>query len=349
MEKFKIRYSARELSFFCRQIALLLGGAIPLDEGLYLMAEEANGEEEKRLLQWLGEEVELGTPFSQALEKAEVYPSYLVRMVRLGEETGTVDEIMESLGDYYRKEDLLAASIRNAVTYPVIMVFMLLVVLLVLFTRVMPVFENVYEQLGARMSPASTAAASMGAFFCQAALILGAVLILAVGAVWLAGKKGIRIAAAEKMKNKTKRKSLIAQASAKRRFTSVLALTLHCGLDLEKGMEMAGEMADNPLVEEKAKTCMERLETGEDTYTAIKDTGLFSGFYSQMIKTGIRSGSLDKVLEEISGQYEREAEERINRLIGRFEPTIVAVLSVAVGLILLSVMLPLVSVLSAIG
>ena len=162
MEKFKIRYSARELSFFCRQIALLLGGAIPLDEGLYLMAEEANGEEEKRLLQWLGEEVELGTPFSQALEEAEVYPSYLVRMARLGEETGTVDEIMESLGDYYRKEDLLAASIRNAVTYPVIMVFMLLVVLLVLFTRVMPVFENVYEQLGARMSPASTAAASMG-------------------------------------------------------------------------------------------------------------------------------------------------------------------------------------------
>ena len=172
------------------------------------------------------------------------------------------------------------------------------------------------------MSPASTAAASMGAFFCQAALILGAVLILAVGAVWLAGKKGIRIAAAEKMKNKTKRKSLIAQASAKRRFTSVFALTLHCGRDLEKGMEMAGEMADNPLVEEKAKTCMERLETVEDTYTAIKDTGLFSGFYSQMIKTGIRSGSLDKVLEEISGQYEREAEERINRLIGRFEPTI---------------------------
>ena len=83
MEKFKIRYSARELSFFCRQIALLLGGAIPLDEGLYLMAEEANGEEEKRLLQWLGEEVELGMPFSQALEEAEVYPSYLVRMAPL--------------------------------------------------------------------------------------------------------------------------------------------------------------------------------------------------------------------------------------------------------------------------
>ena len=87
----------------------------------------------------------------------------------------------------------------------------------------------------------------------------------------------------------------------------------------------------------------------EGYYQSMKDTGLFSGFYIQMIKVGSRSGHLDRVMEEISGDYEEAADASIDNMIARFEPTIVAVLAVSVGLVLLSVMLPLVGVLSAIG
>ena len=88
---------------------------------------------------------------------------------------------------------------------------------------------------------------------------------------------------------------------------------------------------------------------GESYYQAMKDTGLFSGFYVQMIKVGTRSGHLDRVMDEISQDYEEMADTAIDDMIARFEPTIVAVLAVSVGLVLLSVMLPLVGVLSAIG
>ena len=81
----------------------------------------------------------------------------------------------------------------------------------------------------------------------------------------------------------------------------------------------------------------------------MKDTGLFSGFYVQMIKVGTSSGHLDSVMDEISQDYEEMADTAIDDMIARFEPTIVAVLAVSVGLVLLSVMLPLVGVLSAIG
>lgn len=151
-KELKKHYSARELSAFCLQISLLLRAAIPLDEGLSVMAEDAADEEEKKILLHMSEEVELGSPFSVVLEQVGSYPSYVIRMAKLGEETGTLDQMMASLSEYYEKEYILMKSIKNAVTYPVIMIFMLLVVLFVLFTKVMPIFESVYEQLGARLS-----------------------------------------------------------------------------------------------------------------------------------------------------------------------------------------------------
>ena len=153
----------------------------------------------------------------------------------------------------------------------------------------------------------------------------------------------------ERFINYVKCRSKIALAVANRRFTAVLSLTLKCGMELEKGMELAKELVDNEKVAERISRCSEQLQVGESYYQSMKDTGLFSGFYIQMIKVGSRSGHLDSVMEEISGDYEEAADASIDNMIARFEPTIVAVLAVSVGLVLLSVMLPLVGVLSAIG
>lgn len=345
----KKQYNARELSAFCLQVSILLRSAIPLDEGLSVMAEDAVWEEEKKILIHMSEEVELGSPFSKVLEETKVYPAYVIRMAKLGEETGTLDQMMEALAEYYEKEYVLMKNIRSAVTYPVIMIFMLLVVLFVLFTKVMPIFEKVYEQLGAAMSPVSVAATRLGGIFCGAALALGILLALAACFTWLLSKKGKRFFFVERLILWVKRRSRIALATANRRFTSVLALTLHSGLDLDKGMELAAELVENPAVEEKINACREELEIGSDYYTSMKNTGLFKGFYVQMIKVGARSGKLDSVMEEISQSYEEDADTAIEGMVSRFEPTVVAVLAIAVGLILLSVMLPLVGVLSAIG
>ena len=347
--KAKKAYSSRELSAFCLQISILLHAAIPLDEGLSVMSEDAVWEEEKKLLMQMAEETELGIPFSKVLEHTGVYPPYVIRMARLGEETGTLDQIMESLAGYYEKEHILMKNLRNALTYPVIMIFMLLVVLLVLFTKVMPVFESVYQQLGAEMSPVSLAATRLGGVFCGAALALGSLLALTTALVWLLGRKGKKLLIAQRLIQWMKKRSRMALAVANRRFTAVLALTLHSGLDLEKGMELAGQLVENQAVEEKIRKCAQALEAGTDYYTAMKNTGLFKGFYAQMIKVGTRSGRLDRVMEEISRSYEEEADNTMEHMVSRFEPTVVAVLAVAVGLVLLSVMLPLVSVLSAIG
>ena len=139
------RYSYEELSAFCLQISLLLEAAVPLEEGLAIMAEDAAAQSEKDMLLYMAEGVELGAPFFKVMEDTGVFPAYVVRMAKLGQQTGTMDQMMKSLSDYYEKEYRLLRAIKNAVTYPVMMVVMLLVVLFVLFSKVMPVFNKVYE------------------------------------------------------------------------------------------------------------------------------------------------------------------------------------------------------------
>lgn len=343
------RYSYQELSAFCLQISLLLGAAIPLDEGLSIMSEDAATKEEKDMLLHMSEGVELGDPFATVLEETEVFPPYVVKMAKLGQQTGTLDQMMASLSAYYEKEFFLLRNIKNAITYPVIMVFMLLAVLFVLFSKVMPIFEDVYAQLGAQISPVAETAIRVGGMFSGAALVLACVLAVVALCVFSASKMGKKLRALENLADFIKRRSKIALATANRRFTSVLALTLRSGLELEKGLALAEDLVENSRVKEQIISCGKDLENGVNYYQAMKDTGLFSGFHVQMIKVGSRSGKLDSVMEQISESYEQQADTAIDDMIARFEPTMVAVLAVAVGMILLSVMLPLVGVLSAIG
>lgn len=343
------QYNYQELSAFCLQVGLLLEAAVPLDEGLAIMAEDAGCEDEKELLLYMAEGAELGDPFFKVLEDAGTFPLYVVRMAKLGQQSGTLDQMMKSLSDYYEKEYRLLVNVKNALTYPVMMVVMLLVVLFVLFSRVMPVFDQVYEQLGAKMSPVAQSAIRLGGMFSGIALIAAAVIAVAVLCIWAASRFGHRISVVDKMVNYVKCHSHIALAIANRRFTSVLALTLKSGMEFEKGLELAGELVDNEKVAAQIEQCGRTLETGASYYQAMKDTGLFTGFYVQMIKVGSRSGRLDAVMEEISEDFEQAADQSMDNMLARFEPTIVAVLAVSVGLVLLSVMLPLVGVLAAIG
>lgn len=343
------RYNNQELSAFCLQVSLLLEAAVPLDEGLRIMAEDAGSDWEKDMLLYMADGVELNDPLFQVLEETKAFPPYVVKMAKLGQSTGTLDQMMLSLSEYYEKEFFLMRNIKNALTYPVIMVFMLLAVLFVLFVKVMPIFEDVYVQLGAELSPVAQSAIRFGGIFSGLALAAGMFLLLFCAALWVLTKLGHRFTLVENFVSWVKRRSRIALAVANRRFTSVLALTLHSGQELEKGLELAAELVENDGVAEKIGTCRQMLEEGQNYYESMKATGLFSGFHVQMIKTGNRSGHLDQVMEDISKDYEQEADIAIDNVIARFEPTMVAVLAVAVGLVLLSVMLPLVGVLSTIG
>ena len=342
-------FKEMELSGFCMQIALLFKAAIPIYDGLSVMAEDAGTEEEKRILTEMSDKVRIGAPFSQAVKEAGCFPEYMVEMIILGEQTGTLDGTLEELADYYEKEYRLMTNLKKCLTYPVMMVSMLLVILFVLFVKIMPIFLDVYESLGATMSPITMTAIHAGGFLSGTALVLLLILLVLFLIIKIFGNWKKQPVFIEKIFRYINTRSKISRMSALRRFCSTIAVTLRCGLNLEDGLNMAERLTDHPTISMSVKKSKEMILEGSSFYDAVKESGLFNGFDLQLIKVAGKAGQTESALQRLSEDYDQKTEDTIDSMMSHLEPIIVSILAVAVGLVLISVMLPLVGILSAIG
>lgn len=343
------KYSRRELSAFCTQLCLLLQAGVSLDEGFAIMAEDAGSPQEKEMLLQMSQASLEGIPLTKILEETEAYPRYLVKLAGLGYENGSLDTVMKSLAAYYEKEHLILRGIRDAVTYPAVLVGMLMVLLTVLFTKVMPVFFDVYEQLGVEIPAFARAAMGAGGTLSVILWIFCLVLLGAGGIVLLASSGKKKYSFAQKIFHFFKNHSKIAEIMDKRRFTAAMGLTLKSGLEWEKSIALAEELISGERVLNQVHRIMDGLSEGKSYYEAMKDADFYTSFQLQMIRVGARSGHLDTVMEEVAKDYEQQADGAIDHMVSGFEPAVVAVLAVSVGTVLLSIVLPLLGVLSAVG
>ena len=131
------------------------------------------------------------------------------------------------------------------------------------------------------------------------------------------------------------------------RFASGMALTLSSGLNPERSMELVSALNDDPLYQEKLESCRKKMDEGQDLSEALHETGMFTGIYARMASIGSRTGSMDQVMDRIAGLYQDEIDNRMNTALAVLEPTLVIALSLIVGVILLSVMLPLMGIMSS--
>ena len=175
-----------ELSAFSLQMALMIRSGIPAEEALRILADDADAEGERWWLEEMAEEMSLAVPLYQALQKGGGIPRYAIDMVRVGEMTGRLDDVLYGLYEYYARENQLRQSVKSAVTYPVVMVAMMAVVVVVLMTKVLPVFEQVFELLGTSVSPLTAALLRMGKAMNNGLTgLLIAIALLAAAAVYL--------------------------------------------------------------------------------------------------------------------------------------------------------------------
>lgn len=335
-----------ELSAFCEQLAMLLrSGASPL-EGVTLINEDLGDKKLKAALSPVCEELELGIPLWQALEACGLFPTYFLSMIQVGEEAGKTDELLESLSDYYRREEEISQSVRHAVMYPLIMILLMLGVVLVLVIKVLPIFDDVLSQLGTGLTGFSRGLMSFG----QGISAWSAVLLAIAGAFLVfclflfrssKGKKIRRLLSSKLFFTKG-----ISEKIAAGRFAFVMSVALSSGLDTDRSLEFASQVAENPAVRLKIEACRESVEKGESFSHALTNCGVFPGVYARMASAAFRAGSLDVAMATISRRCREDADAKIDKAVSLVEPSLAAMLSLLVGAILLSVMLPLMGVMS---
>lgn len=341
--------NTQELIYFSEQISMILRSGIPVLEGLTIMAEDCTGEDGEALLRELSDQMENGQTFHQALSSTGAFPSYFLNMAEIGEQSGRLDEVMEALSRYYSSQAEMISSIRSAILYPFAMLGMMIVIVIVLITKVMPVFEQVFRQLGSGLTGFSLGIYRLGqglgrcSFLFVGIAVVLALLILFFAFTHAGRAKFARMSASLPFT----RKLSVKLASA--RFASGMALCLKSGLDTDASLEMVSRLTEHPVLQQRTEVCRSELAQGQSFDSAVKDSGLFTGLQARLISVGFKTGSLDQVMEKLAAQYEEDASNTITHIISVVEPTLVAVLSVLVGLVLLSVMLPLMGIMSGLG
>ncbi|MFR5116704.1 MAG: type II secretion system F family protein [Eubacterium sp.] len=147
------RCLTRNSHLSCGEMGMILRSGISALEGLELLMEDTQNDAEKTLLDTMYQSMQSGDTFADALSRTEVFPSYLIHMTAIGEETGRLDDVMESLSAHYQREESLSPEHPQFLSYPLIMIILMLVVIVILITKVMPVFQQVFaRQLGTEMT-----------------------------------------------------------------------------------------------------------------------------------------------------------------------------------------------------
>lgn len=339
-----------ELATFFDQMAMILHSGIPAIEGLAIMREDTSSKEGKEILDTLYKTMEETGFLYVALEDAGVFPSYARELVRIGEQTGHLEKVLRSLTVYYNREESVKNSIKSAISYPLIMIGMMFVIVLILIIKVLPMFNDVFAQLGSELTGFSRTVMNIGLTISRYSFVFIILMVLLAAAVIFFGftKPGARLRS--KMSYKFFATKKLTRQMAVSKFCSGMALTLGSGLDVEQSLDMTARLVEHPEISGQIASCREMMEKEQLNFAqALSKTGILTGIYARMIVIGYKTGALDTLMEKIAATYEDEIDQRLARLISVLEPTLVVILSVIVGLILLSVMLPLLGIMSGIG
>lgn len=341
--------SSGEVSLFCSQIVLLLKAGIPLKEGVGEISDNVEDENVRELIRRIQASIEQNGSLYLALNSTGAFPKYMVNMVNIGEKAGNLENVMEALSLYYDRENNLRSCIRSALLYPFILVLMIAAVIAVLVIKVLPIFHQVFLDMGSDISDTASsvmrAGSTIGTWALAIILIL-AVLLLAALLLYKT-ESGYRFISGFLHNFPLTRK--LSGKIALARFASVLSMLLSSGYNTEEALALAPGVLNNRIVLDKVEQCRSFVASGTSFTQALTKAGIFPGIYSSMVNIGDKTGNLDGVMKRLAELYGDDANEALNRAVSIIEPVMVGVLSVIIGAILLSVMLPLMGIMSSIG
>lgn len=337
-----------ELSNFCAQIAMMLNSGMTLYEGMEALAKTHRSSSAAQMYEQLSKSLTLSGSLYEALKQDARWPKYLVEMAGIGERTGRLEEVMNGLSVYYSRESRIRRAIISAVTYPLVLGVMMLLILLVMIIKVLPVFQRVLGNMGVELTSSGSSMMDFGIRTGWVLLVLVGIVVLAVLLCCLLLKTKLRSRVLETLRKLFPPIRRVGFRLASSRVASVLSMMLSSGFPLDGALEMVPLVLEDAVAREQIEQVRVRVAQGDSFADALTETKLFDELYNCMIRMGCTVGCADAVMAKVAQEYETQVEDNIDNLVSIIEPTLVAVLSVVIGAVLLSVMLPMAGIISSI-
>ena len=341
----KQRISNEETASLCLELSMLLHAGVGTGDALALLSEEG---ERKGMLSAMAEQVDSGSTLSAALRESGVFPVYVCGLVEVGEQTGRTEEALAALSRYYEDRVRLTRRVRSALLYPAVMLALMLVVIGVLLVKVLPIFDDVYASLGGRLTGVAAGLLTLGRWLEGAMPALFAVLAALAVLVLLVSVAPPLRAALTAFWQRSHGDKGVSRKLNNARLAQALAMGMASGLPVDEAVALSAGLMEGG-AKKRCEECRKDLEEGKSLGDALKHSGLLPARQCRLLELGQRSGAGDASMEKIARDLSEEGEAALDALVSRVEPALVLVCSVLVGLILLSVMLPLMHIMSAIG
>src|SRR5271169_3126089 len=337
--------SSKELAIFTRQFSVMIDAGLPLVQCLEILAGQQENKTFEKVLTGVRSAVESGSTLSAAMRQYEkVFDPLYVNMVEAGETGGILDTILQRLSSYIEKNVKLKRAVQSALIYPIAVLSIAGGVIILLLWKVVPIFTQLFNGLGVDLPLPTRIVIMLSNFvgsiygFIIAAFCAGGVFALKS---WYGTPQGRMVIDSVILKipliGPLMRKIAVA------RFTRTLGTLISSGVPILEGLDITARTSGNAVVERAISQTRKAVEAGRSLVDPLKDTGVFPGMVTQMIGVGEQTGAMDAMLQKIADFYEDEVDAAVKDLLTAMEPIMIVVLGVVVGGIVISMYLPLFS------
>lgn len=337
-----------ELSDFSRQIASMLGSGITMIRAIKIMEERDVKPAIKKVYGLLYQEIQRGNTLSYAMEATDgSFPELLINMYKSGEASGQMEGTARKMADHYEKEHKLRGKIKSAMTYPVILFFITVAVVVLIFTLILPQFFTLFEGIELPAITRLMIAISNSMTSYWYIYLIGLLIIIALGGFLVtvpSVKRGL-----DHFKLKIPKIGKLMKIIYTARFARTLSSLYSSGLAMINALTIGGATIGNSYLQGQFPAVIEQVRNGEPLSASIK---LIDGFDAKLVATiyiGEESGNLDSMLESVADSFDYEAEMATTRLVTFIEPIMIIIMASIVGGIMLSVMLPIMTLYQNIG
>lgn len=331
------KFSTKELAFCCRQLSAMLTSGLTLVKSIDILVKEQENEKARAIWQDIYENVQKGESFSSTLEMhAGTFPDFLISMVGAGETSGSLDIIMQRMADHYNKENKLKNTIKSAMIYPIILLVLCVVVVIFLFTFIMPTFIDMFED-ESQMPFLTKVLAGISDFIREKYIILIAIVVALVFLVRYTLKVPSARLKFDKLLIKGPGFGPLITKIYTGRFSRTLSSLYSSGIPMVECLERASRILGNSYVDERFLDVIDEVKQGETLSSAITRTEIFEPMFCSVIYVGEESGALDSILEKTSEYYEEESDAAVQRLVSMLEPILIIFMGLIIAMVVMGI------------
>lgn len=335
------RIRLEDIVIFSRQLATMVDSGIPLVQSMDILAEQNENISFKQIVEKVRDDIETGKSLSDAFAMhPAIFSQFYVNMVKAGESSGALDDILDRIAAYLEKTNSLQRKVKSSLVYPIVVVIMAFLITLLLLVKVIPTFKGIFAMLGGTL-PMPTRVLIMVSDIVRAFFIY---VFIGIGLAGFAVKRYVMTQKGRYNRDKLLLKmpvfGQLFRKVAIAKFARTLSTLVKSGVPILVSLSIVSKTSGNTVIEKAVENVRIGIKEGENIAEPLAKSGVFPPMVVRMISVGEKTGELEKMLTKIADFYEDQVEASVSALTSLIEPLIIAFLGIVIGGIVIAMFLP---------